>query len=235
MVTKSNKGSEAGATLVETALALPIFLAVVLIFIFFAVAQNARGSLTYAVTMVRHAYTRGQAELIGTDVIPSVQGWLAGSGGVWSNPPPDISALLATPAEAATAFGSSGLYNTDSQNWFGVDLTALPAPYIYSLIYVLESMRQSVGPTLRYPCDPLAAGGEGCLLCRNLHPMESSGPGPYPVFGAVGFDQTFVGISCSYRPSNVFLNPIVNLLRLIVGTAGVQVITINRTGAFNPD
>lgn len=213
--------TEKGATIVETVIALPLFLAVFLFFIFIGIAYNAKTSLAQATGMARHAYTRGQSSLVGSEIIQSVQDWQGGFVGSTYLPPADVQALLSSPAESGSAFGAGGYYNSTTQtNYAGADFIDLPTPDIYALIYAYQSMLQSVGPTLRFPCDPNLANGSGCMRCRNINPSEFDGSATLAPT-TFGFNTQFIGLQCEYRPSSIFVDPIVALLRVMIGNAAM--------------
>ncbi|MCB0339406.1 MAG: hypothetical protein KDD53_07370, partial [Bdellovibrionales bacterium] len=197
---------------------------------------------------VRFALTRGNQVLAGSDLIPEVSAWQSS---LSPTPPAPLDSLLATPDEASGAFGFGGYYDTQANAVLpGYSFADLPAHYIYAQVYVNQAMKQGVGAAVRFPCDPNLPDGAGCLGCRFLlptnNPMDAFGnpQGPFDdpsVSGDVpnlanpnpNFNFNFVGIECSYRPSNVLMDPIVGLLQLLTGNAGASMIVMTRSKSFS--
>lgn len=192
-----------GIALLELAIYLPLFLFLLFSGIFVATTLNARSALTSAVHNVRLAFTRGQSDLVGSEVIADVQNWKFG-GGSWDNLKP----LLATPDLEDSALSH---YTDMSQAQFGVGFEQLPSSYIYSHVYVAQSMVQSVGAGVRFPCNPDEPDGAGCLDCRSA-PDPTTPPGTAPTE-----DTRFIGITCRYRPSGVIVGAVEGLLGLVSG------------------
>ena len=209
---------ERGAALVELALTLPIFLAGLLFFIWLGISFNATNSLKSAVPRaIRLAATRGPDDLLGTRIIGDVHAWRADQ-----NDEGRMPTLLSLPSEhwgtalkrydesVAAVFGSS---------W---TLRDLPPEYTYALIYVNEAMRQSVGATLRFPCDADdPVDGAGCLECEFLNPdslkpasqMLKDGDSPYDIDPP----RRSIGLECRYQPQTAVVTPLVRLLSLLAG------------------
>ena len=92
-------------------------------------------------------------------------------------------------------------------------------------------MKQSVGSSVRYPCNPNGVNGAGCLACKNIDP-EPYLDNAAGVAGSPGYSRQFVGVECAYRPSNILLNPFLGLLRMIVGEDINTLLVIKRKSFF---
>ncbi len=165
--------------MVETAILLPLFLFGVLFFLWLAVTVNARNSLSSAIENgVRLAFSRGQGQLVGIragGLLSSVQNSLTGGS---FNPPSGspVTALLHR-GNAPSPFGGGGWYMQEWRRTFGPSTNAndIPPHYVMALAQTYEGLVHSIGPSLRFPCDPRGAGpnnGPGCARCTNLHPMS---------------------------------------------------------------
>lgn len=231
---------ERGGYLVEFALGLPVVLLLIFIVIWISVILHARSTLTVVLGQaLRLAATRGDSSLVGTDIIPDIQAWTGDPAQV--APPASLNQFLASPDLEATTYWD--YYNTVSLDpVFGgvagtsgsVRLNETQPEYIYALVYFNQSLRQSIGPTVRFPCDPTLADGSGCVSCVFLNPnsLFSNAVGPQdPWDTAVDgpIPRRRLGMECQYRPSSVFLDPVVKLLRIIAGPAAISPIIITRT------
>ena len=199
--------SKAGATLVELAIVLPFLLFGVLFFIWIGVMMHAKSSLDASVTRaLRLAATRGADEISGVDTIPRIHGWVA--------IPQTITDAQVEPLLA---------YNTPAGDWhswydqranevFGQNFQDLSPEYVYSVVYVNESMKQSIGTSLKYPCDPAdLSEGAGCLGCWFLNP-ETLNPGEaYASFAP----RRRIGLECRFQPATGLLRPLVAVLSMI--------------------
>jgi hypothetical protein len=193
---------------------------------------NARGSLSSAVSNgARLAFTRSVDAEMGTTLIPEVQAYL--NSGIATGA---LDQLLATPGLESTAFipGAGGWYMSQWNATLGLnnDISKLPASYLYALVYTYRHFKQSVGNTVRYPCDPHdPVNGGGCLRCTNLNATTGSrapSPNMSPALGDPNYDLNAVGVSCEYRPADFFFTP---LLRLVSG-GSIGPIIIERNFLF---
>jgi len=218
-----------GVTLIEVSFGLPLLLLGIYAVIFFSMTLNARGSLTSAVSNgTRLAFTRSVDAEMGTTLIPEVRAYLNSGSATGA-----LDQLLATPGLENTAFipGGGGWYMTE---WnatlsLGNDISKLPPSYLYALVYTYRHFKQSVGSTVRFPCDPHdPVNGAGCLRCTNLNASTASrapSPNTLPILGDPDYDLNAVGVSCEYRPADLFFTP---LLRLVSGgTIGPIIIQRN--------
>ena len=210
--------SERGVTLVEVSFGLPLLLLGIYAVIFFSMTLNARGSLTSAVSNgTRLAFTRSVDAEMGTTLIPEVRAYL--NSGIATGA---LDQLLATPGLENVAFlpGNGGWYMNqwNSTLSLGGDISKLPPSYLYALVYTYRHFRQSVGGTVRFPCDPHdPVNGAGCLRCTNLNATTGTRAASLPsapILGDSDYDLNAVGVSCEYRPADLFFTP---LLRLVSG------------------
>lgn len=202
-----------GVALLELVILAPLALLAAFIVLFLATFYNARSSLAQAVGTARLAFTRGQPQFIDTigqfqTPINTLQRWHDSAGALepWSS----LEGLLFT----ANVDDPLGYHNSYSAQQFGNDIFNMPLHYVYAQTYVLQSMLQSVGAgAVRFPCDPHAADGAGCLHCINEAPTA-------------GQDVSeWIAIRCEYRPDGSIIAPISGLLNLISGgNAGMWII-----------
>lgn len=209
---------ERGATLVELALSIPLLIAGIFIFIWIGTVWNARSALTYALgNATRLAITRGNQDVVGGALISDIQSWVDGN-----SPSPGLERLLSSPSEVGTY---QAFYNSSATNpVFGLNLDQMPAVYAYTLAYINETMRKSVGQGVRFPCDADAPPdvGEGCLSCTFLNPVQPKLNASDPLVtwssGSPPVDRIMV--ECKYQPSILVLTPIVRLLSIVTGGSG---------------
>jgi hypothetical protein len=101
----------------------------------------------------------------------------------------------------------------------------LPRYFIYTLAFINSIMKKSIGPSLRYPCDPRTPDGENCLLCEFSHPdwiLAQSGISCSDGFMAKdnqpGMAIERMTLTCRYRPST----SLINLLLSSIGFSSSQ-------------
>jgi len=205
--------------MVEIAFCLPFVLLFIFLIIWVSFSLHAKSSLDSALNhSIRLAATRGIKETVGSKIISDVQDWTGG--GPISGP---LQLLL---ANNRTWLGDADTYYTHlTQNTFPAlaSMADLPPEYIYFYIYVGEEMRESVGDYVKFPCDPNAADGAGCLSCAPLNP-DSLTVSPY----AADPPRRSMGFECSFRPSGVFVEPVVGLLRLLSGDNLTSLFVVTR-------
>lgn len=176
-------GKVRGAYLIETAVVMPLVLALLLSIFWFSTLLNTYIGLRWAVGEgLRLAVTRGDYRRVGTRVIPALNGasykytgldptqpfmpnW--GATGM-SDASPDGEKLRRLfifnlrqwpedpPPPAAGAYAMN-FYGTKSFKVFtaaNVDPRWMPPPLIYSIAYVGETMKYTSGREVSYPCDP---------------------------------------------------------------------------------
>lgn len=221
--------------MIEVAMLFPLFLVGLLFFIWLGVMFNARSSLSAAVSnAVRLATTRGadnQAgeKIVGQDLISAIDAWH--QNGSTSQ---TFEELMASPEINI----SDALYFYDSKSSAIFDdrtLRELPVTYAYTLAYVNEALRMSLGGYVRYPCDPEDISdtdpddGAGCVGCVFLHPdylndamYEHNGQRLDP-------PARVIALECKYQPVSRLLAPIQSLLTMITGNAGfARILVTNR-------
>lgn len=217
--------------MVEVALLFPFFLAGLLLFIWIGVRFNARASLSAAISnaarlaSTRGARTEADEKLVGEDLISVIDSWKSGTGSS------DFEKLMKSPdIDYNTAMD---FYDAYSVKIFGGEtLDALPVTYTYTLAYINEALRMSLGGYVRYPCDPEDDGdpqdGAGCVGCTFLHPeylndAEFSGDPP----------ERVIAIECKYQPSNSLLAPLQALIGIISGNANFTRILVKNRQLIN--
>lgn len=214
-----HRRGERAVTLVEVSIGLPLLLLGIYGVVFFAATLNARGSLMSAVSNgARLAFTRSVEAEMGVTLIPEVQAYLNSGSATGA-----LDQLLATPGLESSAFAPGGGWYLGAWNStldLNSDISKLPSSYLYALVYTYRHFRQSVGGSVRYPCDPHdPVNGAGCLRCTNLNATTGSrapSPSGSPVLGDSDYDLNAVGVSCEYRPADYFITP---LLRFVSGGA----------------
>jgi len=217
--------SNSGAVLIELALALPLFLALILGIIWASQLFQAQTTLTAAVgNSLRLGITRGNELEMGMDIIAAVQ--------TYDGPTLKqllISADLHDTLEL-TDYNDLGvfsvLHDSAEQPLYLQDLALHYPEFVYSLIYINATMRNSIGASVRYPCDPDPAEGEvddgaGCLLCVFRNPYD---PDPLAPYFLAEYPQLTreVAIECSYRPGGGLTKTVFNLLALASGAVGAD-------------
>lgn len=226
---------ESGVSMLETAIILPLVLVAIFIAIGLAAIANGRSALSSAMTeAMRLAATRGDSDLMGgKQMVLPVKRFLD------ANEFEDLASLISSgdvkfedlKTFANECFGK--VYGTQS-------LKELPASYIYALVYIHQALRQSIGPSLSFPCIPPggsspgggcpAVSSPGCVGCYLINPdtldftpVNSSDP-----------DPNRYAIRCEYSPSSVFLNPIYRIFSVFSGngTSGGSGLVIKRDRLF---
>lgn len=238
---------ERGATMVEAALTLPFLLFGTLFFVWIAVSKNEEATFDAALgSAMRLAATRGDPFLLApfgtSSSLPAVDNWKSGGGGGPFNP--SIEDLMTHDVD----WGSIGesYYDSYSLGAFASivpNLKDLPLQYLYTLVYINESMRLGVGNSLRYPCDPTQFSGAGCLDCKFLAPDASAlsyadycsaHPGcQCAVGGFCPIPIDAIAIECRYRPANFLLGPLIGMIRILAGSYGDSLLVMRRTRVFN--
>ncbi|MCO6431307.1 MAG: pilus assembly protein [Deltaproteobacteria bacterium] len=212
-----------GASIVEFVLLLPLFLFLMLFFIWYGVSLNAKTSLISAVTNgVRLAATRGKASVY------RKVGNIAGLD-TWAGAISDIDEAHTTGPTARV--GNPGgllvsphevfdVYNAKATSTFGRGMLSIPFPeYTYAVAYAVQMMRMSVGSALRFPCDPYGADGDGCLMCRPVNP-DTYSDAPYTApLDATGTAARRIAVRCDYKPKSVVLTPLLRMLSIVTGTS----------------
>lgn len=210
-------GGERGAVFVDLAFALPIFLAAIFIILWYSYMLNARAAITAAVTTAaRLAVTRGDVYRLGYSIVQyRYDEQNAGEVQLYTNL-------------------SGGYTDTDYDQWSAEDpdnlgnecspsiASKLPMTYHHALVYAYRAMADSVGSTLRFPCDPTAADGDGCVTCY----FELFGATCAEVTaGTVVLPKDTMILVCDYKPYNLLMAPILGLLKTVSGDPHMGIFT----------
>jgi len=221
MQRRSNQ--DAGISLLETALFLPLLLLIIFIMVWLGVILNARASLSAGMSdVLRSAATRGDSRLMGQDLLRVVKEFRAApnSAEALAGLTPYISAPPARdPVEYFNKCFATEVFR-------GTRLADLPPQYLYALIYLSEALKLSLGPAARFPCwagpktgAPVGCTeeprGPGCVSCRLMNPdtldfQQADGPPP----------PDRIALECRYEPSSFITDPVVRLLSLFSPSAG---------------
>lgn len=224
-----------GVVFTEIALLLPIIISFVFFSLWIGVTLNARTSFTSALgNAPRLALTRGDATRSGTALIAAIESWHE-SGEVSQ----DLLRLMASSHFQPFDINYYNLLDpqhSPTVEVFGRTLQEMPPAYSYVLVYTYEALHQSVGGSLRYPCDPYghsnhdALSGSGCLSCRFLHPFDYSPGAPLVRDPPI----TRIRLSCDFQPDNTLLRPALRFLSLLGGRDVTQkALVINRKVVFD--
>lgn len=209
-----------GAAFVEFIFALPVFFLLITFFMWLAVLLNARTSLTLALGYAtRLALTRADDARVGKDLILPVNDWID-NGRVDES----LARLLFADTKGAdwAHYSSSNSSLSPVASVFGESLQDMPKQYAYILIYIYESIRQSVGSSARFPCDPRNLDGTddsdgfGCVKCEFLHPQDLSLENE-----RYGLDvpRTRARIRCEYKPDGVLSRLVSGMFGLVTGSS----------------
>lgn len=214
---------DAGISLLETALFLPLLLLIIFITIWLGVILNARASLSAGMSdALRSAATRGDDRLMGQDLLEVVKKFreAPNSSEALARLAPYLSAPPARdPLEYLNRCFAIEVFPD-------TEISKLPPQYIYVLIYLSEALKLSLGPAARFPCwagpetgAPSACTeaprGPGCVSCRLMNPdtldfQRAGGPPP----------PDRIALECRYEPSSFITDPVVRLLSLFSPSAG---------------
>ena len=222
-----------GGVLIEAALVLPIFIAVIFAFIWAGYYFNAKTSLSSTlIRSLRTSVTRGNFAL-GEGTIQDIEDWYTFGGA----PSARLDSLLRS--SDITWNTAKSFYDNEATevvrttiNTFGPVIPNpimpdyVPRSYVYTYVMLYEGFRQSVGKSLRYPCNPDLPGGDRCLMCVLVHPdpalrnPRASFAEAFTVQGTT-FDtypsSTGLGLRCRYKPNAFMLRPVMNMLNIMTG------------------
>ena len=212
--------------LVEIALAMPIFLTFVFMFIWISKTQNESTALSSAVLEgTRLAVTRGKADNMGYNhlssdgLIPELEENMSFSSEKVLN-------LLASEDQKNQAENTYNNWSTTFRRPFA----DLPPFYRYAIVYISQYMKRGVGQSVRFPCDPNDPNnddpqeGKGCLKCRFINPdfltgLESTSLNDPNIYSKYDGDppEDFVAIICEFKPSGKLYQLIGNLINIASG------------------
>lgn len=200
--------------MVEIAIGMPLFLLLIFLLINVSAARDANSAMTMAVGPgIRLGITRGNSNLMGGGLIDGIDNF------DWTK-----SASLQLFMSEGLAGGVSyaqQVYDSNSQAVFGTDFKDLPKAYLYSIAYINQFMKESLGKRVRYPCNPsqdsedptIDPRGPGCLLCQFINPAYTGTEDLYDSFGAPPTDR--FGIACYYSPDNVVMRGVDHILKVL--------------------
>lgn len=202
-----------GSVFIETALTFPFLFAVVLIFLWTGYIYNAKNGLVSAIgNGARLAFTRGDVDKSGlSGLLPEVDNWYYSSAAfpeLLSNQDDKAAALAAYNQNLSVEY-SDPLYTIDNA----------PLSYLYAIVYTVQAMKETVG-AVNYPC--LRDDEIGCLTCYPANPLKHE-----IIKGQNGF-----GLSCEYRPSGLFIDPIMGMIKYMTGDGSSPKFTIKKTSFF---
>lgn len=230
--------SEAGVAFIEIAIGMPIFLAMIFLLLWLTTMSNAKTALTAAVAIgTRAGGTRGDSELMNYDR------WLISTSSqrdhesllapidkfMFSTNYFDLGAksLLVSP-DLEAKFTTPSLLDIPVPGGKGKSFpTPLDCPTCtYSLVYIYEYMKGSIGGDVRYPCDPGDPNdqrrGEACLHCY-FRPLDA---------GGIRTDS--YGVTCRYSPAQPLHRAILNLLGgLGSDVTAEDLMLIERSGVYH--
>lgn len=206
-----------GATLIEIAIAIPIVLAVIFFTISISLALNARFSLhSSMINGVKLGLSRSDASRLGMQFVtnytskgmnPFVDSWYYGSSPSFSTIPEDFFCKGVSYDECKDNMTSLVFAKFDQQS-LTPPSPDLPPSYFYTLFYIYQSMEQSIGSSLRYPC---STDQSWCMFCQFQDPgfnadLNGNYEGTYPL------TSESIHLTCSIRPWGTILGSVFALL-----------------------
>ncbi len=241
--------SEKGATLVETALTLPVLLFGIFLVLWIATSRNEQASFDAALgSAMRLASTRGDPFLFSkSGLSTSVSGidtWIT-----TGNATAAVQNLLSRNIPWTESLDNLDQRGLGAFASIAPDFKSLPSQYIYAFVYIFESMQLGVGNSIRYSCNPDDPGNDGCLECRLLSPDgaldPSQNPIPYldyctsvggcpncPDAAHCALPTDVIALQCKYRPKLFLLSPILGMLRILTGQDLAVNFVMRRTRIF---
>jgi hypothetical protein len=214
-----------GAALLEIIICLPVLLMMMWLFLYVGIMYNARSSLVSAMeNSLRVALTRSNLSLSMADeeslyqYLDTLCSSLSGSGRNALEP-----ILFANQKEEA----GIDEYNRNTAHWKdwyqsgeGALFCEQPLHNIYAIVFIQLTMQNSVGNSVKFPCDPRSDdkdAGAGCMRCIPLNPcsldrsLVKSSCDQSTIFHRVA-------IECEFRPDSVFVAPFDALANLVTGS-----------------
>lgn len=229
-VSLKRKKREKGVTLLEFLIFFPMFLLAILIIIWIGAMANAKYSLVSALANgVRLAATRGDPNIYGK-IINGVDGFER-HGAITEierfHASGDRSAiqryaLLAQKEEDLLFYSAeNSKFMKNLPNVIATGSQAkLPVEYLYVIAYTVQSLTQSIGSIVRYPCDPRDQNdpekGDNCLYCRPVNPLTLTDQ-PYNGDDLEDILRRRIAVRCDFKPISMLTKPIAALFGIITG------------------
>ena len=216
----SNQNQDRGMVYLELIVVFPLFLALFLGMLFLITFIHARNSLETSINVaLRHAVTRGDLVRMEGEIVPDINRWKE-NGGTYST----AEKYFITEGEDIQKYNA-----WISEVFVGQKLSDMPEQFLYALAYVNDTMRQSLGASVRFPCDPNKDNGWGCLKCFPVNPkayfLSASGGTTQPdtPIPSEELEETLriyrgVGITCEYSPTRAILAPLNAVSEFIAGS-----------------
>lgn len=226
--------SQRGATLVETALMLPIVIVGILLIIWLAVFFSSSASFETALQNAGRLATRAERKNVGVEMIKPVHDWNASGGDLTA----DLEPLMTVGVDRMSASDFLNSYGVGVFGAGGFRFADLPPEYSYTMIYLKEALTQAIGETVFFPCDPDSSEGSaprtgpGCVACKLLNPVTYDET-PWDT-GADPPRQAFT-LDCKYQPHNFLLSPVFRIISVLSGGNWEPRIIIRRTQVFDWD
>ncbi|MCB0331284.1 MAG: hypothetical protein KDD70_16555 [Bdellovibrionales bacterium] len=206
---------ESGAVLVELGFTLPLLLLFGFGAVYLGHVFSAESGLLTASAATRIAVTRAQIRppdpsVLADYPIPAVRDYA-----VNGNVTPRLEGLLSSPEDLAAAGDLESLYDPLIATVFpDIDPTiAGPQPgtlsdlseeYLYSMVYSINLLRQTLGNATKVPC--IGNMQPGCIRCLPLpEPNDPTNPNV----------PGFAGIQCEYVPASIFVRSLVGMAGLL--------------------
>ncbi|MCB0334387.1 MAG: pilus assembly protein [Bdellovibrionales bacterium] len=233
------KEEDIGIGIVEVAIALPFFVAVIFAILGVSLYFNAKSSVLEALSKaVDKASTRGDFSNYqetfhlpldcfyyfrnGPDLsapFDQEQCFTLHGGRSWNR----VGELLyyhnLTPTKTDGDEALSGYDSVASYCGPGAQVTDLPSTYLYTLAYFYSYLRKSLGAGVRYPC---SAKDEGCIECAFMLPVgyEESPTGDCR-------QHEHISIRCKVNPPIPLLGSLFSILGLDKHEHGVFSVEVN--------
>ena len=221
-----NKHSEKAGVLLETVAALPLFLAGIFIFIWLAFYFHAKTSLSNSLgKALRISVTRGNSPS-SLGAIQDIDDWVN-----YVNETPRLRRLLASSGENwSDVEDIYDNYTIETFHPTTLSLRDMPPHYVYALVYLNEGLKQTIGPSVRYACDPTAPDGDNCLRCKFLNPDRAEREAG--IQSIVDPPLGSIGMECQYKPALFILSPALKMLSLMTGDNSYTIGVITRSAFF---
>ena len=197
-----------GVVMVEAAFTVAVVLLVTLGAIVLTTMVNAKATLDVGVGRgLRMGATRGNIERSLSNVIPDIDVWQRTG---TDAPPSTLKPFL------FSADSTLDHYDSWAEDRFKRKFRELPREWIYTMVYVNESLRQSLGGSLRYPCDATERSNLSCLDCRFIDPLLRP---PDGVSSSSDLRLNPLRMECSYTPLAASFAPVLSLVEFLSGNS----------------